>query len=370
MIMFRRAFPFSITASVMCLGVLLLAARASGQSAVIINEIDYDQPGQDFGEFIELKNVSQKTIDLSEYSIELVNGANYPNVANYLELSFETSKPQIVPGGYFVLCQHVDNTTLTDAQCNAPSPMTAFQIQNGARDAVRLLKNGTVVDMVTYDGFMDGYAEGTAGAPKDRDTKDDYSISRTPDGLDTDANDFDFKWTCASPGRANYTDAECACLQMVCTGNQVCNPETGLCETPVVQPDVIEDTGSPDASQADTAVTVDSGADQGAATDTQIGDSTTGTDQGGLVDSNQKDTSIPYDQGGSETGPGIDMMMWLDLPVVAQPDQDGVGDEDGSGCSAGSTSAGVLPILLLSALSILMLRYLVRRNRCRTSPRQ
>jgi len=60
------------------------------------------------------------------------------------------------------------------------------------------------------------------------------------------------------------------------------------------------------------------------------------------------------------------MMMWLDLPVVAQPDQDGVGDEDGSGCSAGSTSAGVLPILLLSALSILMLRYLVRRNRCRT----
>ena len=359
--MFRRGCQFPITASLMCLGTLLLAAQASGQSAVIINEIDYDQPGQDFGEFIELKNVSQKTIDLSEYSIELINGANYPDVVTYLSLSFETSKPQIVPDGYFVLCQHVDVTTLTDAQCNAPSPMTAFQIQNGARDAVHLLKNGTVVDMVTYDGFMEGYAEGTAGAPKDRDTKDGYSISRTPDGLDTDANDFDFKWTCASPGRANYTDAECACLQMVCSGNQVCNPETGLCETPVVQPDVIEDTGSPDASQPDTAVTVDIGVDQGAAADTQTVDST---------DSSGRDTSVSHDLGGSETGPGVDMMMWIDLPVVAQPDQDGGGNEEGSGCSAGSTSAGVLPILLLSALSILMLRYLVRRNRCRTSPRQ
>src|SRR5262245_64775727 len=42
--------------------------------AVVINEIDYDQPGADTAEFLELKNISSSTINLDNYTLELVNG--------------------------------------------------------------------------------------------------------------------------------------------------------------------------------------------------------------------------------------------------------------------------------------------------------
>jgi hypothetical protein len=53
---------------------LLLVPSASAVStSLVINEIDYDQPGTDTAEFLELKNVSGSSIGLDDYSVELVN---------------------------------------------------------------------------------------------------------------------------------------------------------------------------------------------------------------------------------------------------------------------------------------------------------
>src|ERR671928_182837 len=43
-------------------------------AGLVINEIDYDQPGTDTAEFIELKNNGANGVNLDPYSLVLVNG--------------------------------------------------------------------------------------------------------------------------------------------------------------------------------------------------------------------------------------------------------------------------------------------------------
>ena len=58
-----RAFLIALAAC------LILAAPASAQSTtLVINEVDYDQPGTDTAEFIEIKNVSAAAINLDAYA--------------------------------------------------------------------------------------------------------------------------------------------------------------------------------------------------------------------------------------------------------------------------------------------------------------
>ena len=43
---------------------------------LVINEVDYDQPGTDTAEFVELKNTGSSAVDLGELTLELVNGSS------------------------------------------------------------------------------------------------------------------------------------------------------------------------------------------------------------------------------------------------------------------------------------------------------
>ncbi len=60
------------------LGLLTLCSSfAMGlNAAVVINEIDYDQPGTDTAEFIELFNSGASAVSLDNYSVDLINGSN------------------------------------------------------------------------------------------------------------------------------------------------------------------------------------------------------------------------------------------------------------------------------------------------------
>jgi len=53
--------------------VIISSVAYSSHAAIIINEIDYDQPGSDTAEFIELFNAGTSTISLNSYSISLIN---------------------------------------------------------------------------------------------------------------------------------------------------------------------------------------------------------------------------------------------------------------------------------------------------------
>ena len=57
-----------------------------GTPMLVINEIDYDQPGADAAEFIEIRNNGSSPVDMAGWTLELVNG-NGGSVYNTVDLS-------------------------------------------------------------------------------------------------------------------------------------------------------------------------------------------------------------------------------------------------------------------------------------------
>ena len=171
------------------------------QPQLVINEIDYDQPGSDAAEFVELKNAGAVPVDLGDYSLEFVNGSGGgATIYNSILLPATT----LSPGEYFVVCANA----LTTANCNLDaSPDTNF-IQNGAPDAVALLLGTTIVDTVSYEGDTAApYTEGSGTSLVDDSSVPFLGISRFPDGTDTDVNNVDLSPRCITPGDANVADA-------------------------------------------------------------------------------------------------------------------------------------------------------------------
>lgn len=182
------------------LRVLSLACLVSGTASaqVVVNEIDYDQPGIDGAEFIELRNNGGGPVDLSSLSIELVNG-NGGGATIYQTIPL----PGVVlaAGGYFVVCANPSTVVPCDLDV---SPDTNL-IQNGIPDAVALTDNQQplpLVDVISYGGITGApYSEGN-GAPQDT-SAPNVGISRFPDGIDTNDNGSDVSPRCATRGLAN-----------------------------------------------------------------------------------------------------------------------------------------------------------------------
>jgi hypothetical protein len=165
--------------------------------SVVINEIDYDQPGTDAAEFIELKNNGSTAVDLTGWTLELVNGSG-GGAAIYL--TFDLSGHTLAAGGYFVICGNAANV----ANCDLDVSPDTNLIQNGSPDAVALRYNGVLMDTVSYEGDTSApYTEGSGTGLVD-DPSGTGSISRCPDGVDTDQNNVDFSFTgTITPGAAN-----------------------------------------------------------------------------------------------------------------------------------------------------------------------
>jgi len=185
------------SANTLCAGIIFFSSIASSDAAIIINEIDYDQPGSDTAEFIELFNSDINPLPLDGYTLDLVNGTN-GNAYN----SFDLSGLTISAFGYLVLC---DNT-LAVANCNIEVASSGW-IQNGGSDgdAVALLFGGTFVDSVAYESmgsFLGPYAEGSSFTIADSNSII-MSIARLPNGIDTNFNASDFDSACITPGSIN-----------------------------------------------------------------------------------------------------------------------------------------------------------------------
>ena len=161
----------------------------------VINEVDYDNPGTDDREFIELYNPCDEPINLSGYSIVLVNGAS-GGAAIYNTINLPNFDLQ--PGGFFVICGNAG----TVPNCNlVVSPATNL-IQNGAPDAMALLFGSIIVDALSYEGSVPGYTEGSGVGLEDT-AAPGLGIGRFPDGFDTNQNNVDFTEQCITPGMPN-----------------------------------------------------------------------------------------------------------------------------------------------------------------------
>jgi len=173
-------------------------------SRLLINEIDYDQPGTDTAEFIEIKNASASPVDLGAYSLVLVNGST-GSVYRTIALPATT----LASGDYFVVCGDDSNVTDCDLDVSPDSNL----VQNGSPDAVALTLEGAVVDAVSYEGdTIAPYTEGSGSGLVDTGSAgDEYKgISRFPDGFDSDQNNSDFRFSCITPGAPN-TSAGTGC---------------------------------------------------------------------------------------------------------------------------------------------------------------
>ena len=191
--------PRVVAMLVIAVGVLSFGSiGAAASTSLVINEVDYDQPSTDLAEFLELKNVSGGSINLDAYRVELINGASGGSA---LYQVYDLPNVNLAAGDYFVVCANAANT----ANCDLDVTPNQDMIQNGAPDALRLVTGVdpvVVVDTLSYEGNTTGNFEGSGDGLVDT-AGEGESISRCPDGADTDVNNADFALRAISPGAAN-----------------------------------------------------------------------------------------------------------------------------------------------------------------------
>ena len=180
---------------------LLFAFTKSNAQGLVINEIDYDQPGTDTAEFVELYNSSANPIDLNIYALVLVNG-NAGGAVPYDTIILPNQT--LAPGGFFVICGnggYVPN-------CDMQLPVRSNIVQNGAPDAMALVDmlSASIVDAVSYEGSVPAPFVEVMGVPianSDTVLQPFLGIGRFPDGADLNDDSLDFNRYCITPGTAN-----------------------------------------------------------------------------------------------------------------------------------------------------------------------
>ncbi len=164
---------------------------------LVINEIDYDQPGTDAAEYVEIRNNESVAVPLDSVALELVNGSGGGAL---LYKTIDLPAVSLAAGDYFVVCANTANV----ANCDLDVTPDTDLIQNGAPDAVGLRFNGNLIDAVSYEGNTGApYTEGSGTGLVDTAASATEGISRCPDGSDTNVNNVDLLLRPITPGAAN-----------------------------------------------------------------------------------------------------------------------------------------------------------------------
>src|SRR4051812_46000815 len=135
-----------LTASLVSLSLTALSARG----AVIVNEFDYDQVGNDTAEFVELYNPDSLPESLTGLSLVFFNGANTSNLS-YRTVALTGSIPSL---GYVTIGNQPGATinigVATDAfQNGAPD---SFGIYTGTAPTAATATNLVANTGITYEG--------------------------------------------------------------------------------------------------------------------------------------------------------------------------------------------------------------------------
>ncbi|HJL18288.1 MAG TPA: lamin tail domain-containing protein [Sandaracinaceae bacterium LLY-WYZ-13_1] len=175
---------------------------------VILNEVDYDQDGTDSAEYVELHNPGAVDFDLTGIQLVLVNGSG-PSVYDTIDLSSAGTLPA---GGYLVV--RAPGLTVASGALTIDFSSMDNNVQNGGPDGLAVWDSGAgmLLDALSYEGSItsvdiDGttvsLVEGTATSEVD-DASSPQSLSRIPDGSDTDDASTDWMAVeCLTPGEAN-----------------------------------------------------------------------------------------------------------------------------------------------------------------------
>ena len=221
---------------------------AEQSPSLIINELDYNQPGEvDTEEFVELVNISDIPIQLADFYLSGVS-ENGPNITITLPAAL------LEPSQRFVVCNIGSFVANCDYEAGTSDNTWHDRYSNQTfQHAVAILRNPVgnlnpnddmLIDSVSYDVALPGgpptggsYLEGSGAVnPGDANGtgEDNISIGRLPDLTDTNANISDFGQACITPGYANIKRV----------GVIPCNPGIAFTPTPTTDTGVT-DTPSP-----------------------------------------------------------------------------------------------------------------------------
>lgn len=194
----------------------LTSTPAGSLVGLVINEVDYNDAATDDRSFIEIYNGTGGPVSLTNLAVVLVNGNATPS-PEYQRYPLLMAGASLPAGGYLV----IRNTTVTVPAGVLTMTGTGDFIQNGNPDGIALIdtSTNTVIDALSYQntstlsvtmasimGFTGtvSLVEGTALAPSVVDTADDLnSLSRVPNGTDTNNAASDWMVRPITPGAAN-----------------------------------------------------------------------------------------------------------------------------------------------------------------------
>jgi len=179
---------------------------------LLINEVDYDQPGTDADEFVEIFNATGAPINLSGLALVLVNGSD----------DSEYDRIDLGPAGtlgageYLVVGSSTLLATVPGTALTLTFGAATNNVQNGGPDGLAIIDTttSTVLDALSYEGsitaaMINGFAqttnlvEGTATSVMD-DNANVASLIRDPNGQDTDDASMDWALTSTpTPGAVN-----------------------------------------------------------------------------------------------------------------------------------------------------------------------
>jgi hypothetical protein len=191
------------------------------RKGLVINEVDYDQIGDDLLEFVEIYNSSSEPVPLTGLVLVLGNGSNS---TEYLRVDLSKAGSELKAGEYIVFGSEALLATVTDSPTVKELAASAAKdiVQNGAPDSVAIYDTvaDKLVDSLSYEGDMRSVTltgtttkfsltegpKATTGLidPGGGTGATNGSLSRSVSSQDTDANADDFKFTTKStPGAVN-----------------------------------------------------------------------------------------------------------------------------------------------------------------------
>jgi len=176
------------------------AMAPQSPSGVVINELNYDDSGSDDFEFVELYNGSTQPVDISNWTLNGIDGTTSGNGTH-------TIGPGVVlqPGGFWVV---------GDAGVpNVNEVISGLALENGAdgvflEDANFVYQDGVCWETADWTNALPIWLEGDGlwgaiqGVERPTGTLV-HAFGRGVDGLDTDDNGCDFRPLPATPGQLN-----------------------------------------------------------------------------------------------------------------------------------------------------------------------
>jgi hypothetical protein len=178
-------------------------------TVLVINEVDYDNPGSDAHEFVEIFNPGTEDVPLAGLALLLINGDSGTEYDRY---ALDATAAVLPAGGYLV----IGSASLLATLPPGPLQITlGGSLQNGAPDGMALVDvaRARVIDTLSYEGALVLALIPELGGPVTLveavatpviDNNALGSLARTPNGQDTDVARDDWQYApVPTPGVSN-----------------------------------------------------------------------------------------------------------------------------------------------------------------------